>query len=652
MLGFLVCNVVAGLTVIGVALGLGVPIAARLAPNTTQAIQLGLALLVGTTLIALVVQLAGLIGWLRPAPLLAAMAILAIPLFVGRSRIAGQLRALVTDARSAYVEGTRTDRALLAIALVLTAMSLVIPLLPVTNADALGYSTAIPARFALDGRIQFYPDSFESAMVLAIEMIHTLGYVLGLRPLGVWIEVAAQALLPFVLADAYAIFTGGAQRPPAYLAAVVVMILPLTQMLPFMTKAHLSELLATVVCFTLVLEAPEKGGWLAVGAAFGAALALKFSALVGIVALVAPAILLGIRRAPRSLRWRDVAGAAAIAAALAAPFYLRNIVWTGNPIFPIPLPGFHSSYHLNEHTVWAGSVRTDSGYGQGVSDLVRWWFRSAMLPAHGLAHFIGPFLLVFLPVSLAASPRPRHLLAGWLGFACATIALFMTTGQFERYFLSAILPMALLATVGWQSLRNTHALAYALGVLMVAGIGVGLTLPLKAYGLYAQAPALISRAGEQRVLARSTPFYEDFAHVRQLVPAGDPIVCMVRTCQYLPNYRREDAIVRLAEQDVDTSGIDPRRVWRDLRGQGLRHILLATPETISGDPPRPTTLLGWLARCGGRIVYRNPLARRSVRDPRNTATDDLSLLELGDSLAPDAAGLQGRCARGFMSWPG
>ena len=46
-----------------------------------------------------------------------------------------------------------------------------------------------------------------------------------------------------------------------YLFGAALLLTPLVQLLPFMTKAHLVELLAIVVAVTLVLEADTRGGW-------------------------------------------------------------------------------------------------------------------------------------------------------------------------------------------------------------------------------------------------------------------------------------------------------------------------------------------------------------------------------------------------------
>lgn len=650
---FLTVNLVAGVWVLGIAVGLGFPIATRFVPRATEAIQLALGFLVGATLLSHAVMAAALLGWLTPPPLLTILAVLSIPLVVGRKRIWRHLHALVNSLRSAFLQASRVDRGILIAVLVTTALSLVIPLLPVTNADALGYSTAAPARFVADGRMQFYPESVDgSAWVLVIETVHMLGYGLGLRPLGVWLEVAAQFLLLFAIADAYAVFTGNSDdRVSGFVAAAVLLLVPLTQMMPFMTKGHMTELLALIVCFTLVLEAPEKGGWLGIAASAAVAMAVKYSAVVGLLALVIPAFALGLRRPARSLRWQDVLGMLAVGVVISCPAYLRNLAWTGNPFYPIEIPPFSSPYHLHAHEAWVRSVRTDAGYGLNLKDLALWWLRAATVPASGLSSYMGPFFLIFLPLSLILSPRPRHLWAAIFGFVSASVVLFFSTGQFERYFLAAIIPMALLAIAGWRGLRGRRRVVFAAGYLLIGGIAGGLTFPLKAYGVARQAPALLSTEEVTRVLTQNTPFYEDFIRIREVIPVSEPIVCMIRACQYLPNYRREDLIFRVIEQQSGARGPDPRRVWAELRSQGLWHILLGAPETIAGNPARPATVWGWLARCGGQVTYRNRQARMAVRDPRNTRTGDLIVITLSDSLAESASRLEGSCALDEQAWP-
>lgn len=617
------------------AIGLGVALAGRLAPGHGPATRLALAFLVGTALLSYAVLALGLAGGLRPLPVLGLLAALSVPLVRERRRIRAHVAATAADLRAAYAAAPAPERALLVLAGLSTGLGAVVPLLPVTNADALAYATSVPWRFAQDGRMQFYPDSYETAFVLLVETLHTVGYTLGLRPLGPWFEVAAQALLLFAAADCYRALWGDGRRGSAYLFGTALLLMPLVQLLPFMTKAHLVELLAIVVALTLVLEAPARGGWAGAAACVGVAVATKYIAGIGIVALLAPAVVLGLRRLPRPPRARELVGAALVAGLLAAPFYLRNLAWTGSPLFPLTVPGFASPFALRSQAAWLANVyHVDSGYGRAPSDLLLWWPRASILPIRGSASYIGTFALALLPLALVARPRPRRLLDLGLGFLSATLALFVLSAQFERYYLAPLAAMTALAVAGWDAQR-ARASVYWAGVVLLLSPGL-LALTLKGYGLLVHAPALLSRAGEARVLDRTTPWYADYEAIRLRVPATEPILCLLRNCQYLANHRRDDVLHRLVEASEDAGGeADPRLVWRGLRAQGIRHV-------VTREPDAAPTVVGWLARCGGRVVYRNPAARFGTRDPRLAGTQVVVLIELVDTLDDRAAECRGQ----------
>jgi len=161
----------------------------RLAPRNGAATRVALAFLLGSALLSYAVLALGLVEGLQPIPMLGLLAALAIPVLRDRRRIGEHLATMAADLGAAYRRSPGPERALIMLAATLTGLGLLNPLLPVTSADALAYATAVPARFAQDGRIQFYPDSYESAFVLLNETLHAIGYTLGARPTGAWFEV-------------------------------------------------------------------------------------------------------------------------------------------------------------------------------------------------------------------------------------------------------------------------------------------------------------------------------------------------------------------------------------------------------------------------------------------------------------------------------
>jgi len=74
------------------------------------------------------------------------------------------------------------------------------------------------------------------------------------------------------------------------------------------------------------------------------------------------------------------------------------------------------------------------------------------------------------------------------------------------------------------------------------------------------------------------------------------------------------------------------------------------PGTPATDDKPEATVLGWLARCGGRVVYRNPAARFGTRDPRHAGTGVVVLVELREALDAQAEGLAGPCRAPIAAW--
>jgi hypothetical protein len=644
----LVGSIGLGAWCLSIAVGLGHALAARLMPRHRAATRLSAAFLLGAALLSYSVLGLGLIGRLRPAPLFGLLALATLPCALTWRSIAALFRVVMTDAWTDFRAGAGPVRVLTALTLALVAMSPVVPLLPVTNADALAYATAAPARFARDGAVLFYSDSYESAFVLLVEQLHAIGYVFALRPVGVWFEVAAQLLVFLAAADCYRAVAGDERPGSAYVCGAALLLVPLTQLMPFMAKAHLVEMLAIIVVMTTVLEAPDRGGWAGAAACAGVCIATKYNAGLGLAALVAPATLVAAWRARHDTRVVTLFGAVGWLLLLGSPPYVRNWLWTGNPVFPMNVPGFDSPYHLRHQDDWIASLYyLDSGFGRRPLDLLLWWPRAAVLPIRGSASYMGTFALSFLPLALVR-PRARHALVLLTGVASSTVALFVLGAQFERYFIAPIVGMTTLAVAGWDGRRRRSASIGWAGVALLLFLGLCVTLPQKAYGLLVQVPALASRAREAQVIEQTTPWYADFVRIRETVAPGSPVLCLLRTCQYLVVYRREDAFFRLVEANEGPPGrIDPRPVHEGLLAQGLRYIVAL--DSLA-DGRAPVSVVDWLRVCGGRLVYHNAQARFGTRDPRRVRTGGLVLIELTDTLAPDAASLSGRCAMPTTAW--
>ncbi len=164
--------------------------------------------------------------------------------------------------------------------------------------------------------------------------------------------------------------SAGASLPAAALAALAAVLAR-----PFIGEAVIPKDDLFVAAFFLAAVAAlardrmaSRFGWLRLGIAVGLMLATKYTAL-----MTAPILLLAAD-APRRAgwRWRQWAGAILAVALLVGPWYLRNLLEWGNPLFPVKfdlvgirLPGLIARVEVPELKSAAGiwNVLTGGYYG-------------------------------------------------------------------------------------------------------------------------------------------------------------------------------------------------------------------------------------------------------------------------------------------------
>jgi Glycosyltransferase family 87 len=139
---------------------------------------------------------------------------------------------------------------------------------------------------------------------------------------------------------------------PTALAATIALALILSQ--PVVRQAMIEKddlYVAAFFAAALAACAPERlrdrlGPW-RVGAAIGLLAATKYTALMAL-----PVLLLAADAPARAgWRWRHYAAALGIAVAIAGPWYLRNAILTGNPLYPADVRVFG-------RTIFAGLFTT------------------------------------------------------------------------------------------------------------------------------------------------------------------------------------------------------------------------------------------------------------------------------------------------------
>jgi hypothetical protein len=222
------------------------------------------------------------------------------------------------------------------------------------------------------------------------------------------------------------------------------------------------------------LTASRGGGeldWVGVGYGWGLALAAKYQAASPVLATLLVALVV------RRHQWRRVVAAAALAATLCSFWWVRNLLLTGNPVFPLlwgVLGG--SGWTVHDQARWRVLMQ------EGVGGL-------GSVPA-GLVHLVVPpeglgwwFLLALLLVIAAlarkdALPSSIRMVSG----ASLLILLgWLVSSHAVRYALPLAALVSALAAVGVAGLGRCPArvvagglaLAVFHGILGLAGFAVG-----------------------------------------------------------------------------------------------------------------------------------------------------------------------------------
>ena len=259
------------------------------------------------------------------------------------------------------------------------------------------------------------------------------------------------------------------------------------------------------LCLLAILRARTKsrpGEIILAGILAGAVAGTKYTGL-----FLAGALLLAFFVAIRSLR---KGGLFFLAAATTGSWmYVRNWIWTGDPVFPFLFARLHHADNAaNETAIRAILLDTGSVHAFSAWSIVKFPFFAAVDQTHmGAWQLLGPLVLIFGPfamVQLCKNAEGRAALALWVAGA---LGIGLTSAMLR--FLLPLLPVALGASIAGFALatQNRWRVLRALALLSLGGF---LFAGFAALLLYAR-PALAVAAGRdtpENYLSANAPDYQ------------------------------------------------------------------------------------------------------------------------------------------------
>ena len=543
--------------------------------------------------------------------------------------------ALARDRPSARAIGRAAWSAALALVVTTQALALVAALAPPTAKDTVLYHFALPRAYIAAGGGIEVPYNIAGYYPLGVELHAVWAMLLG-APMGARAGEAAAGATFFLFAPLLVMVVHGwarergLDRAGAVAAALIVAWVPTAY--DVAASAYVDLALAAYTALAVrafgrwwtTLDARHLV-WITVG--IGGALSIKLSAAF----VILPLALLALLRALGPASGRSgpaIAGSALFAlgagVALAAPWYARNWIRTGSPVFPFYLgiwPARAPGWDLERSQLYE-TLFSLYGSAQGGLDYLLTPLRLAVAAQPDQPQFydgvLGIAVAFALPLLAWALWRRRldvELRLALLVSACLFV-FWLFSSQQLRYLLPALPGLAVAIAAAGATLGRTRGRALRALILGAAALGVPVTLAW----FLTMDPVRVVLGGEDRpeFLRRRLDYYPYYEVVnRELPPTAKVWLINMRRDTYhlerpyfsdfifedytLTRYVRAAAGYEEIRARVRADGITHLLVRHDLLFDYRRSPIVDERRTREENEARLTRLADFFSR-GTRLV--------------------------------------------------
>jgi 4-amino-4-deoxy-L-arabinose transferase-like glycosyltransferase len=451
-------------------------------------------------------------------------------------------------------------------------------LAPASAHDALVYHLNIPKHYVAGHRVAPLPLNVYSNMPHNLEILLTLAYQVGGEPAARVLDFVMRLL---VCAGAFALARRSLPVPGALLAALLFLLNPVTTSARTVGNIDLGMAFFFVLAVLAVLRFREhsRAGDLWLAALFsGYLLGCKYTG----VFYAGSVMIFGVAAA-RGLSARAWGVTAILFVAPIAPWLVKNLTFTGNPVYPLLSSWFPSrewSSPLGQQLVrWQQSM----GMGRGIVDYLLLPWNIAVEGQMGRNYRFFDGTLSALPLAFApflVLMRNRRAWVALLGLCAIPFVGWAAVSQQLR-FLIPLLPMTAVVTAGiiWQVdrevLGSDRAVFRTFGVILALVSMVVFQIPSLARNGARALPVVAGDMPRDVYLAESVQPYAAIGKANEILPSGAKILMVWENRGYYlerpylaDSFFEASQIASLAAQ----SG-NPATFVQSLKRDGITHIL-------------------------------------------------------------------------------
>ncbi len=411
-------------------------------------------------------------------------------------------------------------------------------LAPSTSFDALVYHLAVPHIYIQHHRIISLPHNLYSNFPLTGEMLYTLAMLLYNHILANLIHFSFGLLSMLALFSFSRKYFG--QRT-ALLASGIFYTIPYVASLSTVALVDLTLTFFSILALYSLINyfSDKRKQWLILSALnCGFALGTKYTAWLFLFAI----FILGLffkslleDRERIGINLKRVLIFAAVALAVASPWYLKNIAFTGNPIYPFLYKIFGGRYwNAFNAQRWMSHLR---GQGLGYTTLISYlklpWSVTMEAGSFG-SGLIGPLFLIFAPFLLFFKKFNKII-----RYLIIYSLLYFIFWAFSQQYIRSLIPglpfLSLIVAyliVDFLSSPGKRNISWIASFIIIIALAFNLIYVIKIHAFFSPLKVVFGLESREEYINRDFPPYSVMNYINQNLSPSSKVLFIGETRTY------------------------------------------------------------------------------------------------------------------------